>query len=109
MSIWFCEMAYKCTEKWDQLALTADPIVRHCSVCQRSVHFVETPEQLEEAALEGSCIAFSRIDDKDLPEGLANQIRRTRLANSKRQTPGKDPVTVRIPAGTVPFQIEKRK
>src|SRR5262245_57550902 len=33
------EFAYRCPQRWDSLRPTGDDAVRHCTVCQRNVHY----------------------------------------------------------------------
>ena len=50
MAIWFCGMDFNCPKQWCELTATADPLVNDCEECGKSVHFVDSQEELEEAA-----------------------------------------------------------
>lgn len=71
MSIWFCEMEVRCPKKWNDLKETSDRLLRDCDECGKTVHFISTQEQLEEAAMEGTCVAF--YEDESMPQHLADQ------------------------------------
>jgi len=58
MAIWFCGMDFNCPKQWCELTATADPLVNDCEECGKSVHFVDSQEELEEAAAKGTCVAF---------------------------------------------------
>ena len=58
MAIWFCEMDFNCSMQWDDLDATSDPLVRDCKECGKLVHFVDSQEELEEAAKKVQCVDF---------------------------------------------------
>lgn len=71
MTIWFCEMKVKCPKQWDQLKHTKDELVRGCEECGKPVHFITTQNQLEAAAMEGTCVAF--YENNPMPQQLIDQ------------------------------------
>jgi hypothetical protein len=83
MSIWFCEMEINCPKQWDDLAVTSDPLVRDCDDCGKPVHFVDTPDKLENAAQNGQCVAFYSVKDEEVPMSFMIQLRRRWAANKK--------------------------
>ena len=74
MTILFCEMEVRCPKKWDSLKETSNKLVRDCDECGKLVHFISTQEQLEEAAMEGTCVAF--YEDESMTQHLADQYLR---------------------------------
>ena len=63
-------VAFACPLRFEALTPTADPLVRHCARCERTVRWVATPGELVEQALQGSCVAFR-------PAKLTRPVRRT--------------------------------
>jgi len=69
MGILFCSMAFDCPKQWDELTPTEDALVRDCTDCGQSVHFIDDQTQLDRAALDGKCVAFvNQIPEKISPE-----------------------------------------
>src|SRR5215475_6768376 len=54
-----CGLMFKrqCPLKWENLAATADPRVRHCRTCEREVYFCASDEETLAHAGQGHCIA----------------------------------------------------
>jgi uncharacterized protein (TIGR02996 family) len=70
------EFAYRCPQRWDTLLPTGDDAVRHCSVCQRDVHYCGSVRQADQLAEAGECVAIdSRLARLPL-----------RLVRSRRET-----------------------
>lgn len=76
MAIWFCEMDIVCPKQWDELAVTADPLLRDCSECGKPVHFIDTQQALEAAAAKGRCVAFLDEACDDLPYEKRRELHR---------------------------------
>ena len=74
MGIWFCQMEYECPKQWDELKKTDDPNIRDCDACGKPVHFISTENELEDAAMKGSCVAF--YNNESMPEHVAEQYKR---------------------------------
>lgn len=87
MTIWFCEMEVKCPKKWDQLKETKDELIRDCDECGKPVHFITTQDQLEEAAMEGACVAF--YENESMPQHLADQYIQIRELNKPSKITGR--------------------
>lgn len=51
---------FRCPRRFEDLAFSNDPAQRSCDRCQRSVHFVRTPEELRERTTQGECVAIHR-------------------------------------------------
>lgn len=83
MSIWFCEMDFDCPKQWEELNATADPLVRNCDECGKPVHFVDSQEELEDAAAQGKCVAFYNQEKDNLPIETRRQLRQTWRINSR--------------------------
>jgi hypothetical protein len=75
-------MDFNCPKQWEELNVTDDPLVRDCSECGKPVHFVDSQEELEEAAAKGKCIAFFNQEKDDLPIEKREELRRTWRINS---------------------------
>lgn len=53
-----CHFRYRCHMEWDDLVATASDTVRHCSICDKDVHFCMTQESLAKAVLANLCVAI---------------------------------------------------
>lgn len=53
-----CPMAYECSADWFQLRPTERHDVRHCTTCERDVHFCTDQQQLNDHAAQQHCVAF---------------------------------------------------
>lgn len=53
-----CEMAFKCPEDWDGMVVTSDLNVKHCSTCNKDVHFCRTLEDLKKAINAQHCVTY---------------------------------------------------
>ena len=53
-----CEVKFKCPKKWDELEITADPSVRNCHECKKTVHYCRDDNELMKAILADQCVAF---------------------------------------------------
>lgn len=55
-----CTRAFRsfCPKHWADLTLTTDPKTRWCSVCDRSVTFCLTDEEIDQLSQNGKCVAF---------------------------------------------------
>lgn len=82
MAIYFCEMDFNCPKQWDELNATSDSLVRDCEECGKPVYFVDSQEELEEAAAKGKCVAFYNQDKDDLSPEYRHELRRTWRKNS---------------------------
>lgn len=69
-----CEVRFqfKCPKQWDALQPTAEPGVRACSQCQKSVYFCQSTEEVAHHAQQGHCIAVPAwlSAPQDSPEEL---------------------------------------
>lgn len=83
LAIYFCEMDFSCPKKWDELNVTADSLVRDCEECGKPVYFVDSQEELDEAAAKGKCIAFYNQDKDNLPPEKREELRLTWRINSR--------------------------
>jgi uncharacterized protein (TIGR02996 family) len=52
------EFAYHWPRRWDTLLPTGDEAVRHCSVCQRDVHYCGSAREAHDLAEAGECVAI---------------------------------------------------
>jgi uncharacterized protein (TIGR02996 family) len=55
-----CEVrfAFACPKRWSALTPTSDPNARHCSTCEREVHFCATLVDVLARGRDGACVAF---------------------------------------------------
>jgi uncharacterized protein (TIGR02996 family) len=51
-------LAFECPKWWDTLATTADPTVRSCDTCQKTVHYCATLDEAKLHAWDGHCVAI---------------------------------------------------
>jgi hypothetical protein len=56
---------FECPKLWEQLLPTDDPSVRHCGLCNRSVHYCTTDEETIAHAIVGDCIAREYPDESE--------------------------------------------
>lgn len=95
MSIWFCNMKVKCPKFWGDLKQTDNELVRDCDQCGKPVHFINSQEQLEEAALEGNCVAF--YDSDTFSADVKKQFNRIRDLNTP-STSSRNRMTLGLPS-----------
>ena len=55
-----------CPLKWDNLTRGDSDVVRHCSVCDRSVYYCATDEDAVSHAKRGHCIAMQVVSESEL-------------------------------------------
>jgi hypothetical protein len=53
------EFRYQCPQRWLNLVETPDPMIRYCSVCERSVYFCDDAASAVGHAKLGRCIAIA--------------------------------------------------
>lgn len=56
--------AFKCPKKWEQLAGTDDPNVRHCGTCDKRVHYCHSLTEAYGHARRGQCVAVATGVDR---------------------------------------------
>src|SRR3954453_8619995 len=79
-----CEKTFRfqCPKLWTELAATKISDVRHCSICNRDVHFCVTDEETVEHAKAGHCIA------REIPDtGQRNVVVGMPNIQEKKQSP----------------------
>ena len=52
-----CEFRFKCPRTWDSLSATADPSLRSCDECKRTVRYCRTQDELHAAIVKTECVA----------------------------------------------------
>lgn len=52
------EFTYRCPQRWDALLPMSDPNVRHCSTCERDVHYCRDTREALRFADAGECVAL---------------------------------------------------
>lgn len=59
-SVQNCDRAFQfqCPQKWAALQATEAAAVRWCNICQRTVTFCRTDEELDRLSRAGECVAF---------------------------------------------------
>ena len=95
-------MAYECPKQWDDLKKTDDQNIRDCDECGKPVHFISNENELEEAAMNGNCVAF--YNKESMPEHVAEQYKRIWRMN-KPKTVVATRVTMGLPSSA--GRIEK--
>lgn len=99
MTIWFCEMEVRCPKEWNQLKQTKDELVRDCDECGKPVHFITTQDQLEAAAMAGTCVAF--YENISMPQHLIDQY--NRIWDLNKPVPfSKSRMTLGLPSSNKP-------
>lgn len=53
-----CEMEFVCPKDWEGMIVSADPNIRHCSTCNKDVHFCHTVEDLKKAIDAQHCVTY---------------------------------------------------
>jgi hypothetical protein len=76
MVIWFCDRDVNCPRKWEELKTTDNPLVRDCSDCGKPVQFIDTEEELRNAAELGKCVAFYKYSAEEIPLQTRFELRR---------------------------------
>lgn len=76
-------MDFNCPKQWDELDATADPLVRDCAECGKPVHFVDSQQDLEDAAAQWKCVAFYNQEKDNLPIEKRQELRQTWRINSR--------------------------
>jgi uncharacterized protein (TIGR02996 family) len=68
-----CPVYPGCAQRWDQLRLTTDPLVRACVGCQRSVRFCHSLSAARSLARSGQLVVLSPVVPR-APEGLEGRF-----------------------------------
>lgn len=98
MGIWFCEMEIECPKNWDDLSETQNSKVRDCSSCGKSVVYVETKDELEKAAEDGTCVAFYKLNADEIDFGDRLKIDWIRLKKGATQPVRVERMTLGLPS-----------
>lgn len=77
-------LKFRCSKRFEDLPYSDDPARRSCDRCQRSVHFVRTPEELSERAAAGECVAIPRASLAAACLELAQSPRLTSAQEAQR-------------------------
>jgi uncharacterized protein (TIGR02996 family) len=91
------EFEFACPKRWDQLEPTADPGVRHCSKCDRSVFYCRDSREAVRLAEAGECVAIDSRAARLLMHFLMsrNEGGRTLLGKLAPGVPRRIPLTDR--------------
>ena len=54
-----CKFSFKCPKKWSALTDVGIDNQRYCGSCKEVVHWCDTQEEIDKAASENRCVAFS--------------------------------------------------
>jgi len=103
MSIWFCEMKVRCPKFWGDLKATDNDLIRDCDACGKQVHFISSQEELEEAAMKGTCVAFYQDDSMSKHE--ITQYERIWELNKPSPFSNRR-MTLGLPSSAQPFNYE---
>ena len=88
-------MDVNCPKTWDELKLTEDPLIRGCSDCGKPVHFIDTQEELRDAAAAGNCVAFYKYSYEEIPLRDRFELRRLYVSTKPLR---EDFMTVGLPS-----------
>ena len=58
-----CRLAMECHKKWEELIIEDNVKFRYCLTCEKGVHWCDTDEDIQEAVLQGQCVAFKQKKD----------------------------------------------
>jgi hypothetical protein len=53
-----CTLSFECPKHWGSLQPTSSPKIRHCTACDKNVHFCSTAEELMDSIILKNCVAF---------------------------------------------------
>lgn len=53
-----CWFRFECSKRWVELTETNDPGTRFCSQCEKTVHWCDTAEELQDAIRHNLCVAI---------------------------------------------------
>lgn len=53
-----CTLSFECPKQWGCLQATSSPKIRHCTACDRNVHFCSTAAELMDSITQKHCVAF---------------------------------------------------
>jgi hypothetical protein len=67
------EFAFRCPKTWDSLARTKRPEIRHCSECDKDVHYSLTVVEARAHAAQGRCVALD-ITTARWPDDLSSSF-----------------------------------
>jgi len=101
MTILFCDWEMKCSKKWETLKDVGNKLVRECGDCGKPVHLVTTVEQIEKAAMDGTCVAF--FEGESTQQHLAG--------TNERNSENKEISTYRVSRMTLglPSSVKRQK
>lgn len=54
-----CKFSFKCSKNWSALQVVGIDKQRYCGSCKENVHWCDTQEDIDKAATEKWCVAFS--------------------------------------------------
>lgn len=54
-----CIFGFRCVADWNEMLPIAEPNVRHCDVCEKSVHRVKNVKELSKAIKINRCVAIT--------------------------------------------------
>lgn len=53
-----CDMEFECPKDWDEMLISDNANIRHCSACSKDVHFCHTIEDLKNAIDAKYCVTY---------------------------------------------------
>jgi uncharacterized protein (TIGR02996 family) len=88
---------YRCPKRWDTLAPTANPAVRHCDACKEEVYYCSDVSEAEAHAEQGRCVAIDSREPR-----LRGEMNRTgqffhRIGRVAPSVPRRVPLPLRGP------------
>jgi uncharacterized protein (TIGR02996 family) len=88
---------YRCPQRWDTLLPTDDESVRHCTLCDRDVHYCSSTGKAHQLAEAGECVAIDSRRARLPLELLANALQggRRLLGRVAPRVPNRLPLSER--------------
>lgn len=59
-----CDLSFTCKKVWSELDTTGFLDVKHCASCQKNVHLIDSPGELDLAKALGRCVAFEYMENE---------------------------------------------
>ncbi|MCI0463238.1 MAG: TIGR02996 domain-containing protein [Gemmataceae bacterium] len=87
--------AFKCPQRWNNLQLTDDESIRHCSQCDQDVYYCHTTAEARQHAASGHCVAVDMRATR-LPGDINRSERRRLLGRVMPHVRRRMPLPMRV-------------
>jgi hypothetical protein len=89
-----CTLSFQCPKKWEQLEFTSDETIRHCSICNQTVHLALTEEDFRRYRAQSMCVAVQII-----PQTKESEASEVFMVGNVEEAPYTPKVSRRKPPG----------